>query len=131
MILQYIPPKDIKQVWLQIRPSLNDMATKSGEWIVEDAYVDLMTGTAQLYLAIKNSYFQGYFITQVMGNTLHIWAVYGKNTNLFEEGMVAIKELAKKQNLTKITFNSIRQGWNKIAPQLGFKPKTWELNINA
>ena len=129
MILQYIQPNEIKQVWSQIKSSLSDMATKSGEWIVEDAYVDLVTGKAQLYFAIQNSYYQGYFITQVIGNSLHIWAVYGKNTNLFEEGMVALKELTKKQNLQKITFNSIRQGWNKIAPKLGFKPKTWELYL--
>ena len=125
MILQYIQPSDVKQYWFQIKPSLNDMANQTGEWIVEDAYVDLITGKAQLYLAIENSYFQGYFITQVLGNTLHIWAVYGENTNLFSEGMEAIKQLANKQNLTKITFSSVRKGWERIAPKLGFKPKMW------
>jgi len=101
------------------------MANQSGEWIVEDAYVDLVTGKAQLYLAIQDSYFKGYFITQNLCNILHIWAVYGENTNLFEEGMEAIKQLAIKQNLQKITFSSVRRGWDKIAPKLGFKPKTW------
>ena len=101
------------------------MANQSGEWIVEDAYVDLVTGKAQLYLAIQDSYFKGYFITQNLCNILHIWAVYGENTNLFEEGMEAIKQLAIKQNLHKITFSSVRRGWDKIAPKLGFKPKTW------
>ena len=125
MILQYIQPNDIKQYWSQIKPSLNDMANQSGEWIVEDAYVDLVTGKAQLYLAIQDSYFKGYFITQNLCNILHIWAVYGENTNLFEEGMEAIKQLAIKQNLHKITFSSVRRGWDKIAPKLGFKPKTW------
>ena len=125
MILQHIQPSDIKQYWSQIKPSLNDMANQSGEWIVEDAYVDLVTGKAQLYLAIENSYFQGYFITQNLCNILHIWAVYSENTNLFEEGMEAIKQLAIKQNLHKITFSSVRRGWDKIAPKLGFKPKTW------
>lgn len=125
MILQHIQPSDIKQYWSQIKPSLNDMANQSGEWIVEDAYVDLVTGKAQLYLAIQDSYFKGYFITQNLCNILHIWAVYGENTNLFEEGMEAIKQLAIKQNLHKITFSSVRRGWDKIAPKLGFKPKTW------
>lgn len=101
------------------------MATESGEWIVEDAYADLITGKAHIYFAFENDYWQGYFIVQQINDSLHIWAVYGKNTNLFKEGMDALTQLAHSSGLNKITFSTVRRGWDRVAPKLGFKPKTW------
>ena len=123
MELKYVSPQELKQVWQQVKPSLNDMAIQSNEWIVEDAYCDIREGRAQLYLAMQDNYFVGYVILQVFGSTLHIWAAYGNN--VLEDGLKEIIDLAHQMNAKEITFSSYRKGFEKVAPKLGFKPYTW------
>ena len=124
MILQYIPPSNLRQVWNQIKPSLEDMAKRS-IWIVEDAYCDLKEGRANLYLTIEDKYFTGYIITQTLGDKLHIWAAYNNKNDVLVDGLEAVKALAKEQGLSEITFISPRKGWDRIAPKIGFKPSQW------
>lgn len=124
MILQYIPPSNLRQVWNQIKPSLEDMAKRS-TWIVEDAYCDLKEGRANLYLTIEDKYFTGYIITQTLGDKLHIWAAYNNKNDVLVDGLEAVKALAKEQGLSEITFISPRKGWDRIAPKIGFKPSQW------
>jgi len=124
MILQYIPPNNLRQVWSQIKPSLEDMAKRS-TWIVEDAYCDLKEGRANLYLTIEDKYFTGYIITQTLGDKLHIWAAYNNKNDVLVDGLEAVKALAKEQGLSEITFISPRKGWDRIAPKIGFKPSQW------
>jgi hypothetical protein len=124
MILQYIPSNNLRQVWNQIKPSLEDMAKRS-TWIVEDAYCDLKEGRANLYLTIEDKYFTGYIITQTLGDKLHIWAAYNNKNDVLVDGLEAVKTLAKEQGLSEITFISPRKGWDRIAPKIGFKPSQW------
>jgi hypothetical protein len=124
MILQYIPPSNLRQVWNQIKPSLEDMAKRS-TWIVEDAYCDLKEGRANLYLTIEDKYFTGYIITQTLGDKLHIWAAYNNKNDVLVDGLESVKALAKEQGLSEITFISPRKGWDRIAPKIGFKPSQW------
>ena len=128
MILQYIPPNNLRQVWSQIKPSLEDMAKRS-TWIVEDAYSDIKEGRAQLYLTIENKYFTGYIITQRHGSALHIWAAYNEKNDVLEKGLEAVKELALSHRLNKITFKSYRKAWDKVAPKLGFKREIWTYDL--
>lgn len=124
MILQYIAPSNLRQIWNQIKPSLEDMS-KNSTWIVEDAYCDLKEGRANLYLTIEDKYFTGYIITQTLNDKLHIWAAYNTKNNVLVDGLEAVKKLAKQQGLSEITFISPRKGWDKIAPKIGFKPSQW------
>lgn len=124
MQLKYIHPTDLRQVWSQIKPSLEDMAKRS-IWIVEDAYCDLKEGRANLYLTIEDKYFTGYIITQTLGDKLHIWAAYSNKNDVLVDGLESIKALAKEQGLSEITFISPRKGWDRIAPKIGFKPSQW------
>jgi hypothetical protein len=124
MILQYIPSNNLRQVWNQIKPSLEDMAKRS-TWIVEDAYCDLKEGRANLYLTIEDKYFTGYIITQTLGDKLHIWAAYNNKNDVLVDGLESVKALAKEQGLSEITFISPRKGWDRIAPKIGFKPSQW------
>ena len=124
MQLKYIHPTDLRQVWSQIKPSLEDMAKRS-TWIIEDAYCDLKEGRANLYLTIEDKYFTGYIITQTLGSTLHVWAAYNNKNDVLVDGLESVKELAKEQGLSEITFISPRKGWDRIAPKIGFKPSQW------
>lgn len=127
MQLKYVHPNELKQVWNQIKPSLEEISKLGGNWIVEDAYCDLKVGKANLYLGIIDGYFIGYIITQHIGHTLHVWAAYSNSHNILQEGLVEIKKLAHESNVDEITFSSYRKGFEKIAPKLGFQPHTWIL----
>ena len=125
MQLKYVHPNELKQVWNQIKPSLDEISKLGGDWIIEDAYCDLKVCKANLYVAIKNGYFIGYIITQHLGTALHIWAAYSISNNIIEEGMDEIKKLAHEAGVNQITFSSYRKGFEKIAPKVGFQPYTW------
>jgi hypothetical protein len=127
MELKYVNPQELKQVWNQIKPSLSEIAELGNDWIPEDAYCDIKVGKAQLYLVIKDGYFIGYIITQLINNSLHVWAAYSNSHDILSEGLTEIIKIANKMNAKEITFSSYRKGWEKIAPTLGFKPYTWRL----
>lgn len=127
MKLHYIKPQDLKQVWTQIKPSLTEMSQHGNLWIPEDAYCDIRENRAHLHLILKDDMWQGYIITQVFENRIHIWAAYGKNKNLMQFGLDEIKNIAQASNIHEITFTSHRKGWNKVAYKLGFQPQTWSL----
>jgi hypothetical protein len=127
MQLKYVNPNELKQIWSQIKPSLEEISKLGGDWIPEDAYCDIKVGKAQLYLGIKDGYFIGYIITQLIGQSLHVWAAYSNSHDILSEGLKQIADIAKQMNAKEITFNSYRSGWKKIAPKLGFKPYTWRL----
>ena len=128
MQLKYIQPNELKQVWNQIKPSLTEISELGGEWIPEDAYCDIKVGKAQLYLGIKDGYFIGYIITQLINQSLHVWAAYSNSHEILAEGLSEIVEIANKMNAKEITFSSYRKGFEKIAPKLGFKPYTWRFD---
>jgi hypothetical protein len=128
MELKYVNPQELKQVWSQIKPSLTEISELGGDWIPEDAYCDIKVGKAQLYLCIKDSYFIGYIVTQLLNNSLHVWAAYSNSHDILSEGLTEIVKIAHNMNVKEITFSSYRKGFEKIAPKLGFKPYTWILN---
>ena len=128
MELKYVNPNELKQVWNQIKPSLGEIAELGGDWIPEDAYCDIKVGKAQLYLGIKDGYFIGYIITQLIGNSLHVWAAYSSSHDILSEGLKQIADIAKQMNAKDITFSSYRKGFAKIAPKLGFRPYTWRFD---
>ena len=125
MQLKYVNPNELKQVWNQIKPSLGEISALGGDWIPEDAYCDIKVGKAQLYLGIKDGYFIGYIITQLINNSLHVWAAYSSSHDILSEGLKQIADIASQMNAKEITFSSYRKGFEKIAPKLGFRPYTW------
>ena len=54
------------------------------------------------------------------GDTLHIWCGYG--AFLMDEGFRHAREIAKAGGASKISFESLRPGWQKVAAKYGFKP---------
>lgn len=125
MQLKYVNPNELQQVWNQIKPSLSEIAELGNTWIPEDAYCEIKMGRAQLYLGIKDDYFIGYIITQVLGQSLHVWAAYSSSHDILSEGLKQITDIASQMKAKEITFSSYRKGFEKIAPKLGFRPYTW------
>lgn len=134
MELRLVQKDDIENHWDKIKPSLKKMARN---WRYEQAYCELKRESAHLYLTIQNNEETGYVILQDSNFGIHVWAAYNKNNNVLVEGLEAIKQLAKKINLTRypkyehISFSTYRKAWEKVAPKLGFEKSglIWKVNL--
>lgn len=128
MEFRYIQPDQLRAWWPSIRPGLDKIKTRSPEnWIVEDVYTDLFNGKSMIWVCIDNDRYRGFFVLQPMGLTMHVWAGYTleNNQQIVENGLKYIKILASQANAKFITFSSHRNGWQRRAAQLGFRPKQW------
>ena len=128
MEFRYIQPDQLRAWWPTLRPGLDKIKTKSPEnWIVEDVYADSINNKSMVWVCIDNNKYEGFFILQPMGTTMHVWAGYTleNNQQIVENGLKYIKILASQANAKFITFSSHRNGWQRRAAQLGFRPKQW------
>ena len=80
-----------------------------------------------LWLMVENDQPVGFGVLQPVGDSLHIWAGYGKF--LMDEGFRHAEEIAKSGGARKITFESNRPGWAKVASRYGFKPTKWTAEV--
>jgi hypothetical protein len=80
-----------------------------------------------LWVILENNHFVGFFILQPMGETMHLWAAWTLENNyqIVESGLKYIKDICRQGNVKYLTFSSHRQGWQRRAKQLGFRPKQW------
>jgi hypothetical protein len=128
MEFRYIQPDQLRAWWPSLRPGLDKIKTRSPEnWIVEDVYTDLFNGKSMVWVCIDNDRYAGFFVLQPMGLTMHVWAGYTleNNQQIVENSLKYIKILASQANAKFITFSSHRNGWQRRAAQLGFRPKQW------
>ena len=128
MEFRYIQPDQLRAWWPTLRPGLDKIKTKSPEnWIVEDVYADSINNKSMVWVCIDNNKYEGFFILQPMGMTMHVWAGYTleNNQQIVENGLKYIKILASQANAKFITFSSHRSGWQRRAAQLGFRPRQW------
>jgi hypothetical protein len=128
MEFRHIPIDQLRSWWVAIRPGLDKIKTRSPEnWIVEDVYTDLYNGKSMIWVCIEDERYKGFFILQPMDKTMHVWAGYTleNNQQIVENGLKYIKILAGQAGSKFITFSSHRNGWQRRAAQLGFRPKQW------
>jgi hypothetical protein len=128
MEFRHIPVADIRKWWASIKAPLDQIKGYSPEdWIVEDVYADLISNRSLLWVALKEQRFGGFFILQQSGLHLHVWAAWTLENDyqMVEDGLKYIKGLASQANAKYVTFSSHRQGWQRRAKQLGFRPKQW------
>jgi len=123
-----VEPHDVRGAWSFVKKGLDHILRKSPEWwITEDVYASLVGNRANLWLWIENNQAVGFIVGYVNGDTFHIWCAYGRLTNM----MQAFDEIENmvKGKCTKITFESWRPGWDKVARKLGFFPRGWVKEI--
>lgn len=119
-----IEPTEVRNSWGFVRKGLEHILRKSPEWwIPEDVYNALVENRANLWLWLENNQVVGFVVGYVHGDTFIIWCAYGRLTNL-EQAFAEIEALAKQQ-CTRITFESWRPGWDRVARKLGFSPRGW------
>lgn len=123
----YQTPDMVRENWEFIRFGLSRILRKSPEpYIPEDVYVNLGIGKAFLWLVVAdNDTKEGFFILEKNGDTCHIWCAWAIAPNLLEDGVAHIETLAREFGAQKLTFDTNRVGWVKVADKLGFRPRTW------
>lgn len=125
----YVEPQKLREVWDYVRYGLLQVKEASSEpWIPEDIYCDCFSGRSMLWMMVEDGKPVGFGVLQPVGNTLHIWAGYGRF--LMDDGFAHAREIAKQGGASRITFESNRPGWAKMADKHGFKPCKWVCEVN-
>ena len=125
MNLHFVPAPEIKTYWQFVRMGLDRILQKSPEpWIAEDVYAAIVSNQASLWLFVTDKPI-GFTVVKPEGDDMLIWCVYGIEGGHLAEGMELIENIAKAGDAKRITFGTYRQGWDKVAPTLGFKPWMW------
>jgi hypothetical protein len=101
-----------------------DDKTGWNEWSV---YHDIVSGAADLYIcgSLPDTYY-GFFILSVESDgtsrDLHVWIFYSEGeSDVLENGLDAIRDLATEAKCDNITFSTRRRGWEKVGRRLGFE----------
>jgi hypothetical protein len=119
-----VEPHNVRQTWWFVRQGLEHILRKSPEWwIPEDVYTALVENKANLWLWIENDRTVGFVVGYVNGESFHIWCAYGILTDV-GESFRQLEDMVKGQ-CKRITFESWRSGWDRVARKLGFNPRGW------
>ena len=119
-----VEPQDIRNHWWFVKGGLEHILRKTPEpWIPEDVYVALVENRANLWLWKENDIAVGFIIGYVAGENFHIWCAYG-NLSDIEKSFSDFEDIVRTQ-CRRITFESWRPGWTKVAKKLGFNPRGW------
>lgn len=122
---RYIQPQELRQWWDWVRPRLWKVKEKSPEpWIPEDVYADCFEARAMLWIGFEDNRPVIFVVLQPLGETLHVWCCWGEN-GYAEKAFTELLDIAKVGNAKRLTFDSHRPGWDKVARKFGFKPRKW------
>lgn len=125
-MISHVPPQEMRFVWHIVRPWLESAAEYScGEWIPEDVYHEVRSGTATLLMAeteegspvgcavIRD--FQGH-----AGRVMYLWII-GGDPGLISDYWADLERIARSMKADKIMFMSPRRGWEKLGAPMGFR----------
>lgn len=125
---RYVKPEELRGIWAQIRPGLLEVKEASDDaWIPEDVYADCYSKHSMLWVLEDDSRVIGFAVIQPQGETLHIWCGWG--AMLLEEGFARVFDIAKRGGARKISFESTRPGWQRVAKRFGFRPRKWVAEV--
>lgn len=128
--MTYIQPNDLRNWWEWVRPGLIKIKTKSSEaWIPEDVYADCYSQRSALWVLFSNDKPVGFVVLQPSGEALHVWCGFAYEGNWMETAWEHIKGICRVQGFKRVTFDSNRRGWDKVAGKMGFKPRRWVAEI--
>ncbi len=124
-MLRPVNPQELRQSWAFVRPGLEHILRKSPEqWIPEDVYAAVSNNRASLWLAIDNDMAVGFVVGYINGDNFHVWCAWGRLNGNLKRYFQELEDIAKTQ-CKRITFDTWRPGWNKVARELGFMPRSW------
>lgn len=120
-----IQPHELRKNWPYLKQGLLKILEKSPEdWIPEDVYASVMSHKCNIWLAVENDQAIGFIVGYIKGDDFHIWCAYGALNGNIKQWFFDIEDIARKQ-CKRITFDSWRPAWVRVARELGFKPRSW------
>jgi hypothetical protein len=130
MEVRLISPNDLRQWWRFVRPGLEMILHKTPEgWIPEDVYTDCFNGKSMLWVGLVDARPIGFMVLQPRNDALHVWCAYLSEVGYFDAGWQHLVNIAQHGDAKRLTFESWRPGWTRKAKQLGFKPRSWALEV--
>ena len=130
MRYEIVSPENVRQCWGFVKPGLEKILCKSPEpWIPEDVYASCVGGKAGLWLANKDDVCVGFVVCYANNGDFHVWCAYGFLDGQISQWFALLRDIAKSGGASRITFDSWRPAWNKVAKELGFKPRSWAMEI--
>lgn len=117
-----IQPDGLRAVWKDVRAGLELMPAE--DWIAEDVYHAIKSGSAALYLGMVDRYAGFFILTRHLTEfsrrpVLHVWLAHNAGErDVFTEAQTFIRTQAQQMGAEKITFGSPRMGWGKRFPLL-------------
>lgn len=132
--LEAIAPANLPRVWPSIRDEITSVEAPDG-FIPEDAYAMCRSGEATLFLLYVDGARIGWMVLRMLGRDLHIWLLYARPgfepMTIFREDLMHIARNATPYPALKLTFGSARRGWERVAPQHGFRLRhvTFECDV--
>ena len=124
--IRVIQPNELKS-WRQfVKPGLETILRKSPEdWIPEDVYTQCFTKAALLWVFVEESRPLGFMVLVVRPETVHVWCLLSAVRDRLEEGSEVFWKALREANIKKVTFDTHRKGWDRVAVKHGFRPRTW------
>jgi len=98
-------------------------------WIPEDVYTDCCNGKSMLWVGLVDARPIGFMVLQPRNDALHVWCAYLSEVGYFDAGWQHLMNIAQHGDAKRLTFESWRPGWARKAKQLGFKPRSWALEV--
>ena len=124
--IRVIQPNELKAWWAFVKPGLETILRKSPEdWIPEDVYAQCFCKNSLLWIFVEDNKPLGFVVLVVRPEAVHVWCLWAAVKNRFAEGTKVFWETLEEANIKKVTFESYRKGWDKIARQHGFSPRSW------
>jgi hypothetical protein len=124
--IRVIPPEELKSWWPFVRPGLQTILRKSPEeWIPEDVYAQCLCKNALLWMYVENNKPLGFMVLVVRPETVHVWCLWSAVRDRLQEGSEVFWKTLREANIKRVTFDSWRPGWNRVAIKYGFSPRSW------
>jgi len=113
LTLEWVSPDALHEHWAVIREGLEKVQKHGDNWMAEDVYLAIKTGTANLHIGRVESDYKGFIVTQQQagysGPILYLWACYSserKEAQMLEQGMPELIKWAENIGSKRIRFSS-------------------------
>ena len=117
--LTHIPASDLHDVWGIVRPGLVEIINNiSPDWIPEDVYAALRSGTSTLHVGYDCGEYDGFVVVtptpEYYGICLFVWCAYSNGTDGITKYLAEIEEMARTIKAKRIRFASPRKGFSRL-----------------
>ncbi|MCU0810607.1 MAG: hypothetical protein MUE59_06155 [Thiobacillaceae bacterium] len=122
-----VPPQALHDVWPHVLPGVEAIRERCREvWLPEDVYAALRYGDAQLWAwPGLDSWMVLRVVTDLhsAARTMLVWLAWSRpgTPDRLCEGLDWARQVARQAQIGTVAFESPRKGWERRAPQLGWR----------